>query len=582
LISLGVARIVSPVRIPRLLMVPTFAFSMLCFAGPASAATAVTVDGTSGTLTFHASSSASYVQFFVDGTAVGTPVATSGGSAATTFDSWGYANSDHQVGAGDCPDTTTCESTPSATVGVTLTNAAPTITAPAADTHVLGGFHVTATTDGGGLRFSLHGSPFDFVAAPPYDGHYQGAALSPGTHTVKVTQCDATGSVCEGPADTVGVVADSLQPRITALAPNPFSPKHGRTTLGYTVQDREDVSVTVRDAAGDAVRGPLDLGTRSGGAHSWSWSGNTNAGPVAPSGRYRIVLATSREADGVTVHGRTTRVVTLDSTAPVLAHVTGPPTFYPVRDRYRDTFAATTRLSETALVTLHVNTAGGRAVRTVEATRKRGRATVTWDGRNGAGRIVPAGTYRWYSTARDAAGNTARSAVSTVTASSSRLVGHGLSLVHNGADAHSTNVTDRSCGEASRKNSDYPNGLWLVNGCYQSTSAETVAATFRFVVPRATRYDRLATTVDGYSLFAPSRVHAAYRSAATGKWDAGALVTIRTSRQGLHALGTQTGAQHVGPGHVVTVSVVVDNADAPCDLDISRVLVRLRYSVLTP
>jgi len=579
LISTGAGRIVSPVRITRLLLAPALALSLLSVAGPAAADPTVGVSGDSGRITLSESSAAAYVRFLVDDSPIAT-VPVSGGTASSDFDTWGYANTMHRLSAADCSDVDTCASPGDPTL-VTLNNSAPQITAPADGTHVLGGFHVTATSAGGGLQFSAGGARFDFAAASPYDGHYQGAALRPGSHTVVVTQCNLAGTLCAGPSASVAVVADSLHPTITGLAPNPFSPKRHRTELSYTIQDSEQVSVAVRAASGSTVRGPLDLGVRAGGAHSWSWSGNTDAGPVAPSGRYRIVLTTSRSADGVMVHGTAAKVVTLDRTAPVLTRVHGAATFYPVRDRYRDTFTATARLSEPAVVALHVATAGGRPVRTIEATRSAGRTALTWNGRDGTGKIVAAGTYRWYLSARDRSGNAARTSVATVNVSSSRLVSHVVSLVRNGADAVSTAISDHSCGEASRRNSDYADGLWLVNGCYQSKSPATVAAVFRFVVPRATRYDRLTATVDGYSLFAPSQVHAAYRNAVTTKWDDGALVTIRDSRQGLHALGFQTGAQHVGSGRVVTASVVVDNADAPCDLDIARLLVRVRYSVLT-
>jgi flagellar hook assembly protein FlgD len=580
LISVGAGRIVSPVRIPRLLLVPVLAASMLVDGHAAVAASDVTVGGTSGTLTFTATSSAPYVQFYFDGDVVGTPEATNGGSAQTAFDSWGYANSSHQVGAADCTDAVTCEPTPSASTDVTLANAAPTITAPTSGAPVFGDFDVTATNPGGGLEFSVHKMRFAFGVGPPYDGHYRGRALSPGTHTVTVTQCTIAGTRCDGPADTVDVVAE-LQPTIIALAPNPFSPRHRHAVLSYRLQDAENVSITVRSAAGAVVRGPLDLGMQSGGTHSWTWSGNTDAGAVAPSGRYRIVLATSRDADGVTVYGKTAKFVTLDGTAPALGHVDGTGAFYPVHDGYRDTFTASARLSERALVTLHVKTAGGRPVRTITRTLRAGRVALRWDGLNSRARRVAGGTYRWYLTAGDAAGNVMRTPVATVTVSSSRLVTHVVSLAQHGADAVSTSVSDHSCGEANRRDSDYQNGLWLVNGCYQSTGSSTVAAVYRFVVPNATRYNKISATVVGYSLFAPSRVHASYRNAASGTWDDGALVTIRSSRKGLHPLRSISGAQHVGTGRTLTVSIVVDNHDAPCDLDVASLAVQLHYSTLS-
>ena len=77
LISLGTGRIVSPVRIPRPLLVSVLAVPMIAVAHSAAADTTVQVDGTSATLTFTVASAAPYVQFYFDGKAVGMPVATS-------------------------------------------------------------------------------------------------------------------------------------------------------------------------------------------------------------------------------------------------------------------------------------------------------------------------------------------------------------------------------------------------------------------------------------------------------------------------------------------------------------------------
>jgi flagellar basal-body rod modification protein FlgD len=70
-----------------------------------------------------------------------------------------------------------------------------------------------------------------------------------------------------------------------------------------------EVSVSIRNAAGVEVR-VLDLGGRSGGAHSFEWDGTTGTGAAAASGTYTFdVTATDSQGKPVAAQSATTGVV---------------------------------------------------------------------------------------------------------------------------------------------------------------------------------------------------------------------------------------------------------------------------------
>ena len=80
-----------------------------------------------------------------------------------------------------------------------------------------------------------------------------------------------------------------------------------------------------------------------------------------------------------------------------------PETFYPlVRDRYRDTTTVSFKLTRPAAVAVRIRRTNGRVVRRVDLDRRRvGRHTWKWNGRDGGGDKLPAGSYRIQVSAAD-------------------------------------------------------------------------------------------------------------------------------------------------------------------------------------
>ena len=82
------------------------------------------------------------------------------------------------------------------------------------------------------------------------------------------------------------------------------------------------------------------------------------------------------------------------------------PTFYPYRDGYRDTVAVKGVRSEPIAVTAAIYNSDGRRVKVLSSTQAVGPYSMAWNGRNSAGKVLSAGTYKVVQTLRDAAGTT--------------------------------------------------------------------------------------------------------------------------------------------------------------------------------
>jgi len=381
-----------------------------------------------GVVDVTATSSAAKVQFYADGTALAAPVEVVTGSATTPWTSWGLANGTHTFAARDCTATNECSTTPSDTVAATLSNAAPVVTAPRSAGTVSGAFTITANSAGGGLAFYIDNVKKGFDGYTPYSLSYSGSALTDGTHTTKVVQCNVAGTTCSGPTSKViTFTAKSLHPTITSFLPSPFSPngdtRNDTSKLTYNLPDTETVTIQIKNSVGTVVLGKALGSNLAKGTHYWVWDGKNNAKTRVPDGLYNLEMTTRATVNGVLLMGLVKKPVRVDTVAPTMTSVVGNgKTFYPYPDGYADTFVPSVVLNEGGTLTLKVYNSASVLVRSIAGAKPAGRQSLVWNGRNASNVLVPAGTYRWRFTIRDAAGNIRTGSLYTVVVSSKKLV----------------------------------------------------------------------------------------------------------------------------------------------------------------
>lgn len=173
-------------------------------------------------------------------------------------------------------------------------------------------------------------------------------------------------------------------------------------TVAYNVASQaQTVLLTIKDTTNNVVR-QVSVDAKAG-AHTYTWDSKADSGQIVPDGVYNVSVA------GVDSSGNPVAVTTTANT---------------VRAGYSADVAYT--LSAGApKVTLTVTNASGKTVRTVEVPKTMGPHSVTWDGRDDAGKALPNGTYSVSVAATNADGSQARDIYGNfvkVTTSSSGVV----------------------------------------------------------------------------------------------------------------------------------------------------------------
>lgn len=190
-------------------------------------------------------------------------------------------------------------------------------------------------------------------------------------------------------------------------APNPLSPTSNPlgATIFFNLDGAADVSITIENQAGDAVR-QLDNFHAAAGPNTSIWDGKNDLLSAVPDGTYEYVVTAVTPAGAVSsARGE----IVVDSVPSSITDFDVSPSKFSLTNAELSDFTAVTyRLSEAAMVTTRVYK-GTQLVKILEnkAARNADFYGVSWDGTDFAGNPVSDGTYNISVTAVDAAGNVA-------------------------------------------------------------------------------------------------------------------------------------------------------------------------------
>jgi len=244
------------------------------------------------TITVSATSTAANVTFVLDGRggSFTTNVVVAAGEASANMSVIGLDGST-SVEAFDC-DGTDCNAL-GADITVDIGLDAPTLTAPV-DGDIVGSSVVAeATADGGAVRFRVNGGSASTDLDAPYSKTLSLTGMSDGDLEIDAVRCDASGTVCEGPASSsVTVVKDTKGPRWTDVRSSmrtvyPARDNYKDSTV-FTARVGEEVravKVEVRKVGGGLVR-VIALGARDAGRVAAAWNGRRGNGDVVGPGKY--------------------------------------------------------------------------------------------------------------------------------------------------------------------------------------------------------------------------------------------------------------------------------------------------------
>ena len=168
-------------------------------------------------------------------------------------------------------------------------------------------------------------------------------------------------------------------------------------TLRFRLRKGDTVTVTVVDASGHAVRTLRERQRRRAGRIRLTWGGRTDAGAVAPEGRYRLRVRLADRRGTILIPTS----FTLDSTPPAFAEIEAAPrVFSPDRDGHADRVIVRYRTNEAARVVLTVNGRRAGFGKFRDPTAR----SVSWVGKVD-GTKLPPGRYVLRLRAEDLAGN---------------------------------------------------------------------------------------------------------------------------------------------------------------------------------
>jgi flagellar hook assembly protein FlgD len=255
----------------------------------------------------------------------------------------------------------------------------------------------------------------------------------------------------------------------------------------------------IKDANGRVVRGPARAGTLAKGYHTFTWDGLVNGGTHAANGVYTAYVSTSAVVSSTTLHGEAARNVRLDTVPPTLSMSNTGTSLYPYTDGFRDTITPKATTNEAGLLSLTVRNGSGAVVRTVYLSHPGGGTfTLTWNGRNSSGSIVPAGTYTYVIVSQDPALNRRASGLYSVVVSLKKLVGTAVATTVTPASSlYQTYIGSCSTIEATPEWSGGFEYLSDYYACGVYDGSDLAASEHRFTLPAAVKYAGISVAATG-------------------------------------------------------------------------------------
>lgn len=527
---------------------------------PASGATV------SGDVLVQVTSTAPFVR--IEFGAINTVVAGDGAGAQATFDTYSLEGAQGIVAA-DCSDAAGLDcGTSSPVVPVTVNNPAPVLTSPADGQIVALTVEAAATSSADAVAFMVDGVEFGYDDSAPFAATISTDGLTEGVHQMTAINCDSQHRCAEATPSNVRTfdVRDRLFPSFVSVRPPRFNPsgpaRVSDTTLTYELDVSSVVSLTIRKASGQLVRGPVSRGTQGSGNHSWTWTGRNNNGAVVGSGRYVVEIDTKLPGGGAEPAGHDSTSVVVDSSP---ARITGigstPRRFYPARDGFKDSTSLRGRLNEdVASLKVRIQSPRGKTVRTINAHSERaGSFHVTWNGRTSRGAQVPAGKYTFRYLTVDELGNSGRSRAGSVRVSDKRLVRYSFRKTVSARNSLTNNASG-ACSDLFSPGARAWSGSLGYYSDFYCTGDDTddVALGLHAVkVPRAFEYGRVRLTAyGGAALVGYSDRAVGFVMDRSGELIGGRVLTARV---GSHPAGAARGSDVVtGAGRVRWVMGTTD------------------------
>ncbi|HET7691050.1 MAG TPA: hypothetical protein VFK41_11745 [Nocardioidaceae bacterium] len=518
----------------------------------------------------------------------------SGGGLQKTFATWGLGGQ-AQASVWFCPTGQGCDYA-FANEPFTPSDVAPVVTWPAVSVIGPDGptFPVTVSdTSGGGVLRAVYDGARE-VLARSGQTVLTFPSVENASGTVVVLRCkDDSEEFC---AET-GVVSDTLGVRRAIPLQVSMDPTGATTAVGATYRT---------DGVAETPDVRLTLYTTDLGGYDFTWSVSQNGTPVGGlggtvpvtvvqeadetphafvdldltglgSGSYVIHRHLAREYVGAgVIEGEQDASFDIDVTGPSAGVLVNRSTFYPVVDGYLDKVGLTATTSNdeyNPTGEIEIRSSLGALVHSFEAPGTR----MDWNGRNGGGQLLPAGTYTVTAVVTDRLGNETSSASKSLVLSHKKLVAKTFKKTIAAAKTLEKAFVGK-CSSLVRGVRGWSGSLGLhtntkCKGNFKESLVETIHAT---KVPAAHSYgDLRISTYGGNAKSMPGSY--LFFDMLTNKGEWGSRDTRLGYNVGLHAGPRKKGANYVWGDRYVVWDVYTWG---PARYDVKSFTITLKYTVL--
>lgn len=250
------------------------------------------------------------------------------------------------------------------------------------------------------VRSLLNGPVTAGAKTITWNGKNDAGLLVPdGSYTYKIDAVDGANKSATQITGTI--TTDKTAPVIGSISigTNPFAPTGSSTTsISYSLSEKAKVTTTIYNSANAVVKTLQNGVLLEAGAQAVAWDGKNASGVLVGDGTYTVKI-TATDLVGFTAAPVMQTMIVEKSNPTVTAVSDSPDPFRPTGTNV-NTIKYT--LSENANVVLKIYDSSNQLVKTlVNGPVTAGAKSITWNGKNDAGAIVPTGTYTYTVDATD-------------------------------------------------------------------------------------------------------------------------------------------------------------------------------------
>lgn len=186
------------------------------------------------------------------------------------------------------------------------------------------------------------------------------------------------------------------------IQPNPFIlTGTSSTAINYNLSQNCNVNIKILNSSGQLIKQLASSKAAVSGNNTIAWDGKDSTGKYVVQGSYKVQI------EAVGVYGTSLREAVFTVTDKILPLISGISALGYFAPKGTNTWKLSYNLSEPSKTTVVIKDSLGRDIRTLisGASQAAGVNSVTWDGKNSSGTIVPNGSYSYRVTFTDLYGN---------------------------------------------------------------------------------------------------------------------------------------------------------------------------------